>query len=247
MPGLAPESWRAELGQPRFSLVVFDKGGTLIDFRAMWCDWAIEIARRLEAEVGLSIADRFFAAIGFDPRSGYIDPLGKLAVLPLPSLRALTPDVLVEAGLEREAAEATVARVWFTPDPVASARPLADLPALFRALRERGVKIAIATMDGRASTEGGLAATGLQTLVDAVVCGDDGLPHKPAPDMVWAACRAMDVPPLHTVVVGDSVTDMQMGRNAGAGLNVGVLSGVTSEELLALYADVLIADVSELM
>ena len=247
MPGLIPESWRAAIGRPRFPLVVFDKGGTLIDFRAMWCDWAIEIARRLEAQVSLSIADRFFVAIGFDPRSGYIDPLGKLAVLPVSGLRALTPDVLVEAGLEREAAEATVARVWFTPDPVTSARPLADLRALFRVLRERGVKIAIATMDGRASTEGGLAALGLQTLVDAVVCGDDGLPHKPAPDMVWAACRAMDVSPLHTVVVGDSVTDMRMGRSAGAGLNVGVLSGVTSEELLARYADVLIADVSELM
>ncbi len=247
MPGLIPESWRAAIGQSRFSLVVFDKGGTLIDFRAMWCDWAIEMARRLEAEVGLSIAARFFVAIGFDPRSGYIDPLGKLAVLPVSGLRALTPDVLVEAGLERKAAETTVARVWFTPDPAASARPLADLPALFRALRERGVKIAIATMDGRASTEGGLAALGLQTLVDAVVCGDDGLPHKPAPDMVWAACRAVGVSPLHTVVVGDSITDMQMGRSAGVGLNVGVLSGVTLEEFLAPHADVLIADVSELM
>jgi phosphoglycolate phosphatase-like HAD superfamily hydrolase len=247
MPGSIPESWRAEMGPPRFSLIVFDKGGTLIDFRAMWCDWAIEMARRLEAEVGLSIADRFFVAIGFDPRSGYIDPLGKLAVLPVSGLRALTPDVLVEAGLEQAAAEATVARVWFTPDPVASARPLADLPALFRALRECGIKIAIATMDGRASTEGGLAALGLQTLVDAVICGDDGLPHKPAPDMVWAACRAVGVSPVHTVVIGDSITDMQMGRSAGAGLNVGVLSGVTSEELLALYADVLIADVRELM
>jgi phosphoglycolate phosphatase-like HAD superfamily hydrolase len=247
MPGLIPEPWRAAMGRPRFSLVVFDKGGTLIDFRAMWCDWAIEIARRLEAQVGFSIANRFFVAIGFDPRSGYIDPLGKLAVLPVSGLRALTPDVLVEAGLEREAAEAAVARVWFTPDPAASARPLADLPALFRVLRERGVKIAIATMDGRASTEGGLAALSLQTLVDAVVCGDDGLPHKPAPDMVWAACRAVGVSPLHTVVVGDSITDMQMGRSAGAGLNVGVLSGVTLEEFLAPYADVLIADVSELM
>ena len=47
MPTSIPESWRAAIGRPRFSLVVFDKGGTLIDFRAMWCDWAIEIARQL--------------------------------------------------------------------------------------------------------------------------------------------------------------------------------------------------------
>jgi len=33
-----PESWRAQMGRPTFSLLVFDKGGTLIDFRAMWCE-----------------------------------------------------------------------------------------------------------------------------------------------------------------------------------------------------------------
>ena len=109
------------------------------------------------------------------------------------------------------------------------------------------MKIAIATMDHRASTEAGLATLGISAWVDAIVCADDGLPLKPAPDMVWAACRAVDVSPLNTVVVGDSITDMRMGRSAGAGLNVGVLSGVTSEELIALYADVLIADVSELI
>jgi hypothetical protein len=180
------------MGRPRFSLVVFDKGGTLIDFRAMWCDWAIEIARRLAAQVSLSIADRFFVAIGFDPRSGYIDPLGKLAVLPVSGLRALTPDVLAKAGLERGAAEATVACVWFTPDPVASVRPLADLPALFRTLRERGVKIAIATMDGRASTEGGLAGRSRRCMPSSAVMMD----CRTSPT-VWAACRAMVCRPAH--------------------------------------------------
>lgn len=247
MPGLIPESWRAEIGRPRFSLIVFDKGGTLIDFRVMWCDWAIEIAQRLESRLGAAVTAGFFDALGFDPVSGWIDPLGQLAVLPVEGLRDFTADVLIKAGLSRQDAAATVAAIWFLPDPVASAHPLADLPTLFHALRERSLKIAIATMDHRASTEAGLATLGIKTLVDVVVCGDDGLPHKPSPDMVWAACRTVGVSPLHTVVVGDSITDMQMGRSAGAGLNVGVLSGVTPAELLAPRADVLIANVGELI
>jgi hypothetical protein len=90
MPGLMPESWRAQMGRPTFSLLVFDKGGTLIDFRAMWCDWAIEMARRLGSCLGFAITDRFFKALGFSPVSGWIDPLGPLAVLPVEGLRCFT-------------------------------------------------------------------------------------------------------------------------------------------------------------
>ena len=243
----SPKPGPARIDWAPFSLVIFDKGGTLIDFRAMWGVWAVEMARRLESRLGSAVADRFFDALGFDPLSGWIDPLGPLAVLPVAGLRDFTVDVLVQAGLSRQDASATFAATWFLPDPVESARPLADLPALFRRLRERGLRLAIATMDDRASTEAGLAALGLAPLIDAAVCGDDGLPHKPAPDMVWALCKAIGVSPLRTVVVGDSVTDVQMGRSAGAGLVVGVLSGVSSAELLAPRADALIANVGELI
>jgi phosphoglycolate phosphatase len=246
MPG-SPESSRAQIDWAAFSLVIFDKGGTLIDFRAMWTGWAMELAQRLETRLSFPVARQFFDALEFDPHSGRIAPLGPLATFPMSGLRILTADVMTEAGLSREAADALVTSVWFAPDPIATAHPLADLPALCRALRDRSVKIAIATMDDRASTEGGLTALGIKALVDAMVCADDGLPHKPAPEMVWAVCRMLGLSPSHTVVVGDSVTDMQMGRSAGAGLVVGVLSGITPAELLAPHADVLISSVSELI
>jgi HAD superfamily hydrolase (TIGR01509 family) len=125
-------------------------------------------------------------------------------------------------------------------------RPLADLPGLFTALRDRGIGIAVATMDDRAPTEATFAALGVEPFVDALVCGDDGLPPKPAPDMVWAVCQATSVEPSQAAVVGDSVTDLEMGRAAGAGLVVGVLSGVAPEEMLAPHADVLLASVADL-
>jgi HAD superfamily hydrolase (TIGR01509 family) len=159
----------------------------------------------------------------------------------------LTVDVLIEAGLTRHAAEAAVATVWRVPDPITSARPLADLTALFRALRARGIKIAIATMDDRASSQAGLAALGVVSYVEALVCADDGWPPKPAPEMAWAACRSTGVMPSQAVVVGDSMSDMQMGRRAGAGLVVGVLSGVSPAELLAPHADALLYCVADLI
>jgi phosphoglycolate phosphatase len=229
------------------ALVIFDKGGTLIDFRAMWCNWAIEIARQLETRFDSSLARQWLEEIKFDPHSGWIDPVGPLALLALADLRVFTVDLLVKPGLSRQVVEDTVTAIWHAPDPVTSARPLADLPTLFKSLRSRGMKIAIATMDERASTEAQLALLGVAALVDAVVCAGEGLAAKPAPDMVRAVCRMTDVTCSQAVVVGDSITDLQMGRNAGAGLVIGVLSGVSPAEVLAPRADLVLESVADLI
>jgi phosphoglycolate phosphatase len=184
--------------------------------------------------------------MGFDPGSGRLDPAGRLATGTMADLRTLTFGLLREAGVPRQASDAAVETTWFAPDPVGDVRPLADLPELFTDLHARGIKIAVATMDDRASTEATFAALSVESFVDALVCGDDGLPPKPAADMVWAVCQATGVEPAQAVVVGDSVTDLEMGRAAGAGLVIGVLSGVAPEDVLAPHADVLLESVADL-
>jgi phosphoglycolate phosphatase len=239
----------------KYRLVIFDKDGTLIHFDTMWGGWVTELARRLEAEtrslgrnrVSEPVTGRLFREMGFDPVSGRVLAHGKLAATPMARLRDLTVDMLREMGFVPEDAEAAVAAAWHIPDPVTLARPFTDLRALFGGLRERGLKVAIATTDDRAPTEATLAGLGAAALVEAMVCADDGLPVKPAPDMVFALCRAAGVAPAQCVVVGDSAADLQMGRAAGAGLVVGVLSGVSSAEVLRPYANGLIASVAELI
>jgi len=228
-------------------LIIFDKDGTLIDFDAMWGAWVTDLARRLESATGLLITDRLFRAMGFDSGSGRVAADGPLAVTPMAILRALTVDLLREAGLSREAAEDATTAAWREPDPVALAYPLANLPTLFRALRDRSIKIAIATTDDRAPTEATLAGLGVVPFVDAMLCADDGVPVKPAPDMVLALCQSFDIPPSRTAVVGDSTVDLQMGRVAGAGLVVGVLSGVSNSSALQPLADVILPSVADLV
>ncbi len=229
------------------TLIIFDKDGTLIDFHAMWSGWIPELARQLEAAIDCPIAGQLFEAMGFDPATGQIVPAGELAVTPMAGLRSLTIDVLRTTGISVQAAEAVMAAVWHTPDPVALARPLTDLTALFSALRSHGAKIAIATSDDHAPTEAMLAKLGLVPLVDSLICADDGLPIKPAPDMILAICTTLNIPPAKTVMIGDNVPDLQMGRAAGAGLTIGVLSGLCSAAELADYADILLSSVGELI
>ncbi len=226
-------------------LCIFDKDGTLIDFDAMWTSWIFELAERLDAAAGQPVAPAVFAGIGFDPTTRFIKPEGPFAVLPLADFYQLIVRIVREAGVSK--AEQVVAMAWCTPDPVTSARPLCDLHALFGELAAQGIKLAIATSDNRALTEATLEALGIASFVSGLVCADDGLPIKPAPDMILSLCRELGVTPAHTVMVGDAVADVQMGRAAGAGLVVGVLSGVSDQPLLAPYADVVLPSIAALV
>ncbi|KAJ8524854.1 hypothetical protein ON010_g16263 [Phytophthora cinnamomi] len=58
-------------------------------------------------------------------------------------------------------------------------------------------------------------------MVDALACGDDGLPAKPAGEQIWTICQQLGVEPRNTIMVGDTSTDMLLGKNAGCGLSIG--------------------------
>ncbi len=229
------------------ALVIFDKDGTLIDIKAMWGTWLRQLAQELEIAAGLPITTALFAVMAFEPGSGRIDPAGPLAIAPVPKLRQLTLNVLVEAGLFAADAEQALATAWQPPDPVTLAHPLTDLNRLFTTLRAGGLKIGIATSDDRAPTQATLAGLGLSDMVDALACADDVRSIKPAPDMVWTICRALDITPARAVMVGDNPDDLRMGRVAGVGLVVGVLSGVSPVALLAPYADIVLPSVAGLI
>jgi phosphoglycolate phosphatase len=64
--------------------------------------------------------------------------------------------------------------------------------------------------------------------------------------MVLHLCATLGIEPARTAVVGDTVADLSMGRAAGAGLIVAVLTGVGGRTDLAPLADAVIASVAEL-
>jgi phosphoglycolate phosphatase len=228
-------------------LVVFDKDGTLIDFDTMWSDWSVGLVRKVAAATDPALARPLADALGLDPATARIIPGSPLSATPMGHLRSLAVDTLRRAGLPPTVAEAAVANAWDPPDPVALAHPLADLRRLFEDLRARGIKIAVATSDDRAPTEATLAGLGVTSLVDAIVCADDGLPVKPAPDSLLHLCATLGVEPARTAMVGDSPADLGMGRAAGAGLVVGVLSGVGTRAELEPLADIVLRSVAELL
>jgi phosphoglycolate phosphatase len=64
--------------------------------------------------------------------------------------------------------------------------------------------------------------------------------------MVHAFCGACGLSPNEVAVIGDNLHDMEMGRDAGAGLVIGVLSGNSRREDFGTIADAVLESVADL-
>ena len=93
-----------------------------------------------------------------------------------------------------------------------------------------------------------LDALGWRTEIDLALSPVDVGRGRPAPDLVLGAMARLAVAdPVSVAVVGDTVSDLEAGRAAGAGAVVGVLSGAHDEATLAAASPTaVIADVTEL-
>jgi HAD superfamily hydrolase (TIGR01549 family) len=184
--------------------------------------------------------------MGYDDANKKVLAHGKLAATPMSQLYRLTVEVMHSLGLTAEQAEWVVEQGWCIPDPVMLAKQFTDTRDLFYKLHSQNIKIGIATTDDRVPTQAMIEAFDIEEYLTTMVCADDGIPAKPAPDMVLTICQRMNIDPSKVMVIGDTTADLKMARAAGAGLVVGVLSGVSSAKDLIPFADILIETVDEL-
>jgi len=235
-----------ELRHFRAQAIIFDKDGTLIDFDAMWGGWVVYLAGQLREVSGMDVREPLCLAMGYDEANKKVLAHGMMAASPMPKLYQLTVEVMQAQGLSLKQAEQIVKDGWCIPDPVISAKQFTDTRGLFYKLANLKLKIGIATSDDRAPTQAMIEAFDIEEFISTMVCADDGIPAKPAPDMVTTICQRMNIDPSRVIVIGDTTSDLKMAHAAGAGLGIGVLSGVSSAKDLIPYADVMIDSVDDL-
>lgn len=84
-----------------------------------------------------------------------------------------------------------------------------------RALRSRGVRLAVVTTKHRAMALRHIDTSRLEPYFDLLVAGDECLKCKPDPEPFLRALRALDIPASLAAVVGDSPHDIAGGHAAG--------------------------------
>ena len=118
-----------------------------------------------------------------------------------------------------------------------------------RHLRALGMWTAV--VSSSANTDRVLRAAEITELFDLTIDAHDvrelGLQGKPAPDGFLEAARRLDVTPRRAVVVEDALVGVAAGRAGDFGLVIGVTRGASASQLRAAGADVVVADLEELV
>ena len=202
----------------KYKAVLFDMDGTLLDTLA---DMAAAVNHILSVHgYPLRTVEEVRAFVGNGAR--------KLME------RALPPDVTgdaFEALLEEY-------RQWYEAQACVKTAPYPGVPAVLAALHRAGVRCAVvsnkpdgATRELAARFFPGLPAFGQQ----------DGIPAKPAPDMVYHALAELGVEASAAAYVGDSEVDVALARNAKLPL-VAVSWGFRGREALEEAGAALVVD-----
>jgi beta-phosphoglucomutase family hydrolase len=120
---------------------------------------------------------------------------------------------------------------------------------LVKTLRARGIRLAV--VSASENTAAALVAAGIADLFDARIDGQvvkqRHLAGKPAPDSYLEGAKALGVEAGDAVVIEDALAGVEAGRAGHFGLVIGVNRHDYADQLLAHGADIVVADLAELL
>ena len=222
----------------RLEGMLFDKDGTLFDFQATWGAWAGDFIHTL-ANGDDTLGDGLAELLGYDRRRGVFRPDSFVVTESMETVIGV-----LHKALPHWSAEALYDYVN-TSTCTAPQAPVVPLAPLLGDLRGRGLKLGVATNDNAVPARAHLEAAGVLQSFDFIASCDSGFGAKPAPGMLLAFGRALEIAPENIAMVGDSVHDMRAGRAAGM-VCIGVTSGTVGAEVLAPFADVVLPDIGHI-
>ncbi len=208
-----------------YRLVVFDWDGTVMDSAA-----------RIVACIEGTIAD-----LGLEPRTK--DQIRHIIGLSMgEAIETLYPGH--DAPFRQRMIEG-YRHHFLVADPTPSA-PFDGAGETIAALHDAGYLLGVATGKSRRGLDEVLAKTGLGDYFHATRCADEA-PSKPHPGMLEQLLDVLGTEPAATLMVGDTLFDLEMARNAGADA-VAVTYGAHPRERLETAAPLAyLDDIRELL
>lgn len=234
-------------------LVIFDKDGTLIDLYNYWSNMVNFRASVAQSKLDFNeeIKKEIMYAMGIDLKRKKIRPGGPVGLKKREIVMKVMSEELEKMGFcdvedlcFNAFKEADILSLNHLSKII---KPLNGMHELIENLHKKGCKIAIATTDK--TERAGLAADvlGISDKIDMIV-GEDMVKNcKPSPEMVKLILNTMKIPRENAVMVGDALTDVKMGINAGLTACIGVCSGLTSRESLLEKTKYVVEDISKIV
>lgn len=155
------------------------------------------------------------------------------------------------AGGDRAAAEQATAAFEGAYAEIVAEQGVTEIPGAadaIQSLKDAGLSVVLTTGFAPVTRDALIDGLGWNDLVDLALSPVDAGRGRPAPDLVLTALLRTQTSSVASVAVaGDTVSDVESGRRAGAGFVAGVLTGAHDSNALELAgADVVLPDVTRL-
>lgn len=231
-------------------LVIFDRDGTLIELYHYWAQMVGKRADLICRQYGLDDAhkNKLMFEMGIDVANKRLRPEGPVGIKKREIVMQAAIDYLLLQGI-RNSFDACVdifKEVDRTTenDLAGLIKPMKGALELIDRLHKFGCKMAIATTDKTERAKLSMDFLGFTDKFDYII-GADAVAHsKPAPDMVTLILAELNVDKDRAVIVGDAVTDIEMGRNSGLKASIAVCTGITPRQRLEQLTEIVVDDIS---
>jgi phosphoglycolate phosphatase len=233
-------------------LVIFDKDGTLIELYPYWSQMVALRARIIGEALGL--ASEHLAglrwALGVDEKAGRLRRDGPVGLKKREIVLKAATDYL--GGIGHRDTLRLCEQAFERADEISIGdlgrfiRPIQGAVSLMGTLRDRGCRVALATVDVGRRARLAMDFMGVSDTLDLVVGGEEVARSKPDPEMIHIILDRLGIGRSQAVMVGDALSDVQMGINAGLKASVGVLTGFATAEQIRTLTPFIARDVSEL-
>ena len=181
-------------------LVIFDLDGVLIDSRELHYDALNDALRKVGEEYVITREEHLSKYDGLNTTK-------KLKMLT--EQKNLPVSVYDQVWKDKQEATFNLVR-GFTKEYL--------LQSIFRKIKARGYKIAIASNSIRETVKLSLLSIGVMDEVDYFVSNEDVSRTKPYPEMYWKCMTALNALPKNTIIVEDSHIGRQGALDSGAHL-----------------------------
>jgi len=196
----------------RFDLIIFDWDGTLVDS----IDWIVQCIQQAAAHYDCPIPD----------------PQAARDIIGL-SIEQAIQVLLPNVDMDIRSKVATHYGKSFFARQISQDDLFPGVYEMLQQLKQDGYRLAVATGKKSSGLTLAIEATGVGDLFCTTRCSDQTA-SKPDPLMINEIISEVGVSKQRTLMVGDSVHDLQMALNAQVA-SVGVTCGAHSEETLKQY------------
>lgn len=227
--------------------IIFDKDGTLQDSHSFLRELAHKRARLIDAQIP-GIGEPLLMAFGM--QDGKLDTTGLMAVGSHQENEIAAAAYIAETGRSWfESLE--IAQIAFKEAESYLQRDSQTSPmfpgtlTVIKSLADAGLQLGILSADSTAGVKDFVASNQLEDYIKLCMGVDSAGLTKPNPALFSQACETLGLEPATTLMVGDSVGDIKMAKDADAAGAIGICWGNNLAPHLKI-ADLTISNLNEI-